>query len=172
MATVTKVQGLEELKATLAKLPIEIGRKVLRQGTSAGAAKLKGFLKAEVPQRTGTLQRSAIIKFVRENSNDTQAVYIVTFRRGKKAQARSATSKKTGKTRQVANKDAFYASYVEFGHKVVPRKSKGGGQRPSGRTRVEGKHYLRDSFQKHQDDAIEAMKAGLTKALLKLPEFK
>lgn len=124
--TQTKIIGLDELKARFALLPTDISKKVLRKMGSAGARVIKtaviaGTPVAAQPHRRGVspglLRRAAIIKFVREQSSVDQATYIVTYRQGKKAQS-------IGK-RQV-NLDAFYARWVERGHKIVPRSKRVG----------------------------------------------
>jgi hypothetical protein len=108
MAETIQIQGIEEMKRQLAALPAEIAKKVLRKGVLAGATLIK---KAEiaaiqrgnvVQSRTGTMERAAIVKFMSAQSNDTQVEYIVTFRKGK--------------SQQKKGRDAFYASWVEFGH--------------------------------------------------------
>lgn len=114
MSELVHVKGLEELKAKFLRLSKESGRKVLRPMTAAGARVVKAAVVENIgsdPRSiSGTLKRSAIIKFVAAESNETQVEYIVTFRRGK--------------NQQKHGRDAFYAPWVEHGHKIVPRSAK------------------------------------------------
>lgn len=125
MNETTRVEGAAELAAKFKRLPLAIAKTKFRKALSAGARTVRADFVAAAPiyqgparkgRVAGALKRSAIIKFVRQQSNDQQAMYIVTFRRGKKEQAK--------------NRDAWYAPLVEFGHKVRAPKS-------SGKTRVQ-----------------------------------
>lgn len=114
MSTLAHVQGLDELKRRLDALPKQIARKALKRAVGSGARiiQLAAYALAPVGRShkghvAGTLKRAAIIKFVASESNDTQVEYIVTFRQGKRA-AKSQS-------------DAYYARWVEFGHRIVPR---------------------------------------------------
>ena len=121
------VQGLAELEKRLAALPTLLARTALRKAVSKGAAVIRDAARAAAPIAAaphrrargvvvapGTLKRAALIRFVRELSNDQQVEYIVAFRRGKR--------------QQKGNRDAFYAPWVEFGHRIRPRRgAKGGG---------------------------------------------
>lgn len=146
MSETVKVAGLAELRANLQALPAEIQQKVLRRGVAAGAAVIRAAAKNLAPVKSGTLRRASIIKFIRKESNATQVKYIVTFRRGK--------------SQQKSNRDAFYASFVEFGHR-----SRNGGFVPPHR-------FLKPAFDQNYGKAIDVMKARMTDELLKLPEFK
>ncbi len=119
-------RGLPEFQRALKQISVRATRQVLRPAAAAGARVVRGAVKELAPvgryagkkrgggQVTppGVLRRSALLKFARERSSETRATYIVTFRRGKKAQAQ--------------NRDAFYWPWVEFGHRIVPRRGKGG----------------------------------------------
>ena len=119
------VRGLDELKRYFATVPREAGKRVLRRMASAGAKIVKAGVKARAPVGTtlrrrgrqliapGTLKAAIIIKFVREQSNEDQADYIVTARQGNR---RSGAKRKLA-----ASKDAYYAKWVERGHRIVPR---------------------------------------------------
>lgn len=119
MSSFQNIQGLEQLNANLKRLPALMVTKVLRRGVAAAAGVIKGAAAQYAPIgsrvkkrkglsiQPGTLRRSAIVKYLPAESNGTQVEYIVTFRQGNRA-AR-------------AGKDAYYASWVEFGHRVVPR---------------------------------------------------
>ena len=138
MAVTVTVHGLPELKAMFARIPAEVGKKVLRRGVSAGTKIVKKAVLIRTPiskagerkrgkfaVQPGTLRRALLIKFVREQSGDTQAMYFVTFRQGR--------------TQQKGGRDAYYAKWVERGHKNVARyKGKYTDYKIRGRGRLHG----------------------------------
>lgn len=156
MAEFPPVHGLPELKAKFQALPAEIATKVLRKGVGAAAVLLRNAAQTGAPisaaarrrgsglkTEPGTLRRAALAKYLSDESNGAQIVYIVTFRKGKGLQ-------KSGK-------DAFYAGWVNFGHRIVPRSANlryGRNQRftrlknrrAAAQGRVEGVHFLDKSF--------------------------
>lgn len=154
MAITVQVNGLRELRVKLKRLPLDIRKKVANKAVGSAARLVKAAAQQATPVRTGTLRRSAIVNYRRKDSTDDKTVYIVTYRRGKRFQARV-----TAKGRKIANRDAFYAPWVEFGHKIVPRKSKGSraARRLAATGTVPGKHFLRDSFARQVIPAINAM---------------
>lgn len=172
MSELVHVKGLEELKAKFAQISKDAGRKVLRPGVAAGARVVKAAavenIGADPKSRSGTLKRSAIIKFLATASNEQQVEYIVTFRRGKKFQ-------KSGR-------DAFYAAWVERGHKIVPRSKRAltlrgvlrnrrtlKARRASAFGRVRPHPFLAPGFERSKERALKAMidrmSADLTKLL-------
>lgn len=158
------VKGLPELKANLEKLPRLLARTALRKGVAAGAGVVRRAAKANsrvgkglrrrggrlVPG--GTLKRSTIIKYVRKLSNDTQQVYLVTFRKGKREQ-------KSGR-------DAYYAGWEEFGHRTR------GGKGKSGAGFVQGWRMLTRAYNEEKYHAVEVIKdtiaAEIPKAVAQL----
>lgn len=147
----TVVRGLPELKAEFARVEKEVRTRVVRRGASAGARTMKTAIAPRIPVRSGTLKRSLLIKFAREKSNDTQALYVVTFRQGKKLQ-RGAITKRGGKFfKRVLSQDAFYARWVEHGHKL--RRKKGGSSSGS----VPGKFFFRDGVRGAAPAALQKM---------------
>lgn len=115
MAEFQHVTGLPELKARLEQLPREIAAKVLRHAVATGARVVRDEAVARAPiganrrgiAAPGTLRRAIVVKLVRELTNDEQVEYIVAVRQGKR--------------QQKYGRDAFYARFVEFGHRIVPR---------------------------------------------------
>lgn len=127
-----RITGIEELKQRLKRLPAEMQKRVIRRGLGAGAQVMKKAAARFTPgggapyrpstkpaQQTGTLARAPIAHFVKRASNETQAKYIVTYRKGKRFQERV-----TKRGRRIASSDAYYASWVEFGHRIVPRSAR------------------------------------------------
>jgi HK97 gp10 family phage protein len=174
MATLVHVKGLEELKAKFAQLPKDMNAKVLRSGVAAGARVVKTAAIANAPigdsrrgHVAGTLKRAAIIKFLPAASNDTQVEYIVTFRMGKRQQR--------------FHRDAYYASWVEFGHKIVPRSAKAlnlkgllrnkrtlASRREAARragNRVPPHRFLGPAWEATKDAALQAITEATSRAL-------
>lgn len=172
-ATVT---GGPELNARLLALTPEIRRKVLRPAVAVGAGLLRRALKAAAPvapgpvrrgagvvTQPGTLQRAGIIKFARELTNETQVGYVVTFRQGKR--------------QQKSNRDAFYATWVDKGHLIVPRRRNVARRgelaynrvkaRAAGK-RVPGRNFFEPTIAANADRASQATIDKATTALDKL----
>jgi HK97 gp10 family phage protein len=146
MSEFIKITGLEELNRRLNAIPGEIATKVLRKGVAAGANLVKIAAAAEAPFITGTLRRAAIVKFLRAESNATQVEYIVTFRKGKR-------ERKKGR-------DAYYASWVEFGHA-----GRGG-------KRVPPHRFLKPAFDLNYHQALAIELSTMRNELAKLPAFQ
>ena len=115
------ISGLDDLKQKWAALPDKVGKKVLRKGAGAGAQVVKAAEIAGAPVKSGRLKAAFLVKFVRELSNDDQATFIVTIRQGKKQQQ---LNRGRGKNARLVNLDAYYAKWVERGHKNVARAKK------------------------------------------------
>jgi len=181
MPELSYVKGLDELKALFARLPVDVRTKVIRRGVSRAASEVKKAAAAAAPQASrpiprgksrpatqpGTLKRAAIIKLLRELSGEDQIAYGVTFRQGRKAQAKG--------------RDAFYASWVERGHKIVPRSAKvrtlqgkrrsavALAKRRAGASGfVPGRFFLAQSFGATRARAIEVMVREFDRGLQKL----
>jgi len=128
---IIQVEGVQEIADLLRGLGNE-GVKILRRGMSTGAAIVRNEIKARAPVASkphkrggrlvppGTIKRSPVSVWARELSDADDQAFLVVLRRGKKYQ-------RMGK-KQI-NKDAYYWPWVEYGHKIVPRKGKqnGGG---------------------------------------------
>lgn len=121
-------------------------------------------LNAQAHIQTGTLHRNIIVKHVDEESNEgVRQVYVVTVRRGK-----------------YGGEDAFYARWVEKGHKFVPRNKKVSAR--TGRTigwaahrraaeleygtaTVQAYPYMRPAYESRKQDAVDAMTQTLAEQL-------
>lgn len=112
------LEGTAELAAALRALPGDVSNKVLRKSAIAGARVVRDAVKSLAPvsgglkRRSsgkltppGTLRRAVVLKFAKEKSGSEAATYVVTVRRGKSAQK--------------SNRDAFYFSWVERGHRIA-----------------------------------------------------
>ena len=145
------VTGLPELKAEFARVERAMQTRVIRRGASAGAATIKLGINPRIPVKTGTLKRSLLIKYAREKSDETQAVYVVTFRQGKKLQVGAITKRRGKFFKRVLSQDAFYARWVEAGHKL--RRKRGGSSSGS----VPGKFFFRDGVAGSAPTALQKM---------------
>lgn len=141
------VHGLPELKAKFAAVEREVGKVVIRRGAGAGAKTVKQGIGPFVPVKSGTLKRSLIVKFDRAKSNDTQALYVVTFRQGKRLQKGAVFKRGSRYFKRVVSLDAFYAPFVEHGHRV----------RGNSGTFVEGKYFFRDGLRATSNQALQTM---------------
>lgn len=161
-----EVKGLPELLARFKRLATDdLGQKTLRGAVSAGASVVRAAEKRATPVAArpvrrgggvvtppGTMQRAAVIKYDRASSNETQAVYVVAYRQGKRAAKKS--------------RDAFYAQWVDRGHLIVPRRKKKAtrGQLAGNRVRasaagrrVAGRNFFVPTFESTRQQAIDAM---------------
>ena len=173
LGVTVEVKGLQELKARLDALPKEVAQRGLRRAVAAGASVIRAAAKKAAPVAAGpirrgggketapgTLQRGAMAKFIKAESNDTQVFYIVGFRQGKR--------------QQKSNRDAFYASWVEFGHKIVPRRGKGARKGTLARNRrqatasVPPHPYFAPAWEANKQNALDAIQKRLTSELQKL----
>jgi HK97 gp10 family phage protein len=155
------VTGLAELSAALRQLPITIAQKVLRGTVNAGAKPILDAVRsnavgaeANSPHvQSGTLLRAIYMKQIPELSSEIQQVFYVGVRRGRGQQAKG--------------QDAYYWSWVEFGHHIVPRTSKNGGSTITARREaatafgppkyVVPHPFMRPGFEQAKDGALAAM---------------
>lgn len=117
-----QILGLKELQLKLATLPERISRAGLRSGCAAASAVIRDEARLKAPvydavikgdhPPVGTLKRSIISKRINEKCNMYHQVYKVTVRKGIKLTKSGKRNRKT---------DAYYASWVEYGHYFVPR---------------------------------------------------
>lgn len=173
MAELIHVHGLRELNTTLKGLGPKLARTGLRRAVGAGAAVVRKAVKAAAPvgqyerprkgRTPGTLKRAVTSAWARERSNSVQQSYVVTVRKGKKQQAKG--------------RDAFYWPWVEFGHKVVPRRGKAGGslyRRRISATYADNKRtvaprpFLRPAFNASRYAALDAIQTRLRAEIEKL----
>ena len=106
-----EIKGLRQLYETLStKIPRRMEGKVLQKALAAGTAETVKAARRNIganggpENRTGTLRR-AIYAARGKTSTPTQEVRIVNVRRGKRY--------RKGKS----NRDAYYARWVEYGHR-------------------------------------------------------
>ena len=171
------ISGLKELQDALYQLPINIAKNALRGSVNAGAAVIRNQAKTNAPQYTGkvseghppagTLKRSIYTKHINERSNPFKQVFFVGVRRGKKYQ-------RQGKGGHLSQ-DAYYASWVEFGHFYAPPGKQGfatrrkamnavalNGGRITGSRFVIGHPFMRPAFETQKRNAVETIKNYLS----------
>jgi HK97 gp10 family phage protein len=167
-----EVTGLAELSAALKQLPRNIGQNVLRGAVRAGAKVVSDAVVEKAPIYTGddsrivpgVIKKSVYMKHIDDLSSEVQQVFFVGIRRGKKEKAKG--------------RDAFWWSWVEFGHHVVPRAPKGGAKLSvrraavlTGSSIVPGSQYVlphpffRPAYAASKDKAVVAIREYLAKRI-------
>lgn len=178
MSSVTsvKVTGLRELNDALTKLADDVAIKYARGAVAAGAALIRDAARENVPVLSGKLKRSIYSKWIREASSRERQTFFVSVRRGKQFRAKQRVSKK-GRTTMTKDLDAYYWTWVEFGHIATGagKKIKGGAQRrsdtrsklrSSGATFVPPRPFLRPAYEQNKQQAVEAIRSELSKRIL------
>lgn len=173
MSEAFKVTGLQELNRNLVRLADDVQRKHLRGAVAAGARIVRDAAVRNVPIRTGTLRRAIYSKWLQEASGNNRQTFLVSVRRGKQYQAKTRTSKK-GRVTKTKNADAYYWTWVEFGHVATgPTRIAGGATRrersrqklkSAGRF-VPPRPFLRPALESNKTAAIEAVRAELAKRI-------
>lgn len=167
-----KIEGLEELKAAFRQLPAKAQTRVMKGMVATGCAIFKNDAIARAPQDTGVLKRAIYQTRMSRLCTPTFESWTVGVYKGKLYRHAGAVGKKVGPTQGV-DKDAFYATWVEFGH--YTRVSKKVSASISGRRRivasgsqmVEGAHwvmpepFMRPAFETKKSVAVSAMQQYL-----------
>lgn len=173
----TEVKGLAELNETLRNLPAAIQSRLLRGAVATAAAIFKDEAIRRAPVYTGevaaghpppgTLKKAIYQTRLPSLCTPTIETWKVSVRRGKAAQ--NHTSGPAG-AKVTQNLDAFYASWVEFGHYTRAPKGIAATQFArrlvisSGSQLVKGAHYvvanpfMRPAFESQKAAAAAALK--------------
>lgn len=168
-----KVTGLQELNRNLARLAADVQRKYLRGAVAAGARIIRDAAMRNVPVRSGTLRRALYSKWIQEASGNNRQTFLVSVRRGKNFQAKTRTSKR-GRVTKTKNADAYYWTWIEFGHIAAgPKRIAGGAsRRESARQKLKAagrfvppRPFLRPAFESNKLAAIEAVRVELAKRI-------
>ena len=122
MAETIQLDGLKELKATLAKLPGRLEDKVLRAALRSGAQVIRKAAQAKVPvlsepapYRTAGTVKKAIT--VRRSKKDKVGVFVTVKPLGKK---QISSFKQSGGSGAKNPNDPFYWIFLEFGTAKMP----------------------------------------------------
>lgn len=175
MANLQCIKGLDEFLKALDQLPKNIAKNVLRGAVNAGATVLRQeavFLapeykppEGEKPDERadpGKIKRAIYQKQIPEKSNELVQTFYVGVRRGPKSTVKI-------KGNQVAV-DAYYWSWLEFGHYYVPPGIQSGKGSTAANTAhrdahktganavwVEPRSFMRPAFAIAKDQAIKTM---------------
>lgn len=171
MANLTHIVGLDGVLARMAELPKQAANKINRGAANAMATKVRQqavYLAPvyEGPEKAGTesgrLKKAIIQKHLPELSGTYRQTYLVTVRSGKKpAKEGGGIVVRGGK---LVSLDAYYWTWVEFGHWYVPRRPAGITRKEHRRLAREGegavwvqpRSFLRPALALAQDEAIKA----------------
>lgn len=155
MAELQHVAGLSELSRRLKALPDKIAKKHLRQAVAAGSALIRNEARLLAPiysgdQKNGhpppgTLKKSIVHKWIREQSSLTRQTFYVAVRRGKKY--RAVQRRRRGQSITV-NLDAFYWFFVEFGT-----------------AKMAAQPFMRPAFEMRKRQAVDVIAARLKQGL-------
>lgn len=143
-----KVEGLQELERRLLEFGPKVARNGLRSSNYAGAKVIREAVRQSAPVRTGLLKAS--IEAFRRRGPQTQAKHSVGVKGVRKKYANTALNRRRGRVgrKYQADGPAFYARFVEFGT-----------------SKMTARPFMRPAFEKSSTAAIEAVKAGLAKAI-------
>jgi HK97 gp10 family phage protein len=165
MASLVTMQigGLTELYAALKQLPTNIGKNVLRGAVAAGARQIRDAVIERAPVyqgddprvKAGTLKNAVYMKQINELSSEIQQVYLVGIRRGRSEQAKG--------------RDAYFWTWVEFGHHVRPssvnRRQHTGASLVTNASYVLPHPFFRPAFESTKDAAAQAIREYLAKRI-------
>jgi HK97 gp10 family phage protein len=166
-----QVKGLDQLLAELQALPQALQTRVMKGAVATGASVIRKKAIALAPLYTGdmeaghpppgTLKKAIYQTRLPQACTATREVWKVDVRRGKKARS-------VGK--KGANLDAFYASWVEFGHYTrVPHEmtktAKAAGRALGVAKWVPPRPFMRPATAMASGEALAAMRDYLQKNL-------
>lgn len=181
MSNVIKFTGLKELDAALQRLEQKVALQHLRGAVAAGArvirdAAIENASKGSPSVQSGTLKRAIYSRWMREMSTRQRVSFFVSVKRGPKNRSKQSTGK-NGKIKNSANRDAYYWTWVEFGHisrTAKTGKIKGGARRrdatrnnlkEQGAKFIAARPFMRPAFEANKRKAIEAIRDELAKRI-------
>lgn len=171
-----RIDGMAELMAELRQLPQVMQQRIVRGAVGTGANIIKREVVALAPEWTGevsqghpppgTLKRAIYAARLVDKCTASVETWQVGVRSGKGVRNMGSKASKFGPT-QGTNMDAYYASWVEYGHYSRAPQSLPG-TRAARRTAVRsgavaGAHYvlgrpfLRPGFERSKGTALRAM---------------
>ena len=177
--------GLQDLLSDLRELPRAIQERVLKGALATGAKVIRDEARRLAPVYTefntatgeykpisdkhppaGTLKKAIYYTRLVSACTPTTEVWLVSVHKGKKFRA---VSRGSGKGRYTENHDAFYASWVEYGHYTrTPgmtsqqhRKARGGVDIYLGSRWIPPQPFMRPAFDTKKEAAFQAMREYL-----------
>lgn len=144
-----KVEGLQDLERRLREFGPKVAKNGLRAANFAGAQVFREAVKQTAPVRTGQLKAS--IATFRRRGPDTEAKHSVGVRGKRQKYANTAENRRkrrVGKRFTVDTRNSAVARYLEFGT-----------------SKMSARPFMRPAFEKNVDNAIQAVKARLAKAV-------
>lgn len=172
--------GLETVLRNLDKASGTVQNAASRRAAVEAARVIARQARSNAHRVSGTLRRSLVAAYSRKRSQkNVVQVALVRARAGIKYRPKERVTRK-GKHTSTKNADAYYAGWVEFGHKVVGRfKGKyedypvrGRGRltglatrRRASKTKVRPYPYLAPAFQSHGRQALKALEDSLRSSL-------
>jgi len=160
MSEEVKIDGLQELRAALLRLPDQLQTNVLQKALTGAANVIVADARIKAPKDTGTLQR-AIFQGKSRKSTRTLAVRQIGVRSGKRERKRG--------------RDAFYWRFIEFGHgEIKLKKDKGSLGRPGigffGKiVRAQpARPFLRPAFESKKLQALNVFRLNVMAELAKI----
>ncbi len=108
----TRVEGLKELRAKLLALPREVRGRPLRNALFSAGKIMRDEAVRLVAKRSGKLARNIILALANQRDGSLADAGVV------------LTVRQTGKKEDARN--AFYARFVEFGHRARPKRGAAG----------------------------------------------
>lgn len=157
-----EMPGLDKFLAELRELPAAIQTKVIRGAVATGASVLRKEIIRRAPDVDGTLRNAVYQVRNPQQCTPTFEVFKVGVRRGKAQRHKGKTTSAAGPT-QGTNRDAFYASWVEYGHFArVPhemtKSAKAAGRMLGVAKWVPAHPFFRPAIAAAADDAMAAMR--------------
>lgn len=181
--------GLQDLLSDLRELPQAIQKRVLKGTLATGARIIRDEARRLAPvyvefntatgdfkpisdkhPPAGTLKKAIYFSRLVGECTSTRETWIVGVHSGKKFRA---VSRGSGKGRYSENQDAFYASWVEYGHYTrTPgmtsqqhRKARGGVDIYLGARWIPPQPFMRPAFDLKKEAAFQAMREYLLEHL-------
>jgi HK97 gp10 family phage protein len=137
-----KIKGIAEVKRAIYAYNAKLGERVTRVALRQGANVMLKQIRAAAPVKTGRLKKAIKLKnsrINRINKNGKVGLYITVS---------------AGKNRKDP-KGAYYARWVEMGYNKGSKRT--GKKTRSGGVRVEGRHFVRDTFNATKNAALDTI---------------
>ena len=137
-----KIKGIAEVKRALYSYNAKLGERVTRVALRQGANVMLKQIRAAAPVKTGRLKKAIKLKnskINRINKNGKVGLFITVS---------------PGKNRRDP-KGAYYAKWVETGYNKGSKRT--GKKNRSGGVRIEGKHFVLDTFNATKNAALETI---------------